>query len=219
MSVFGGLLGIGGSLLGGLLDGDGGVGDANAANAAPNAQIRNLFKGQQVKNRLGFIEAEKRFREQIDNAEGRLDRSEADVRGITRGAKQSVHDNAQRQTAGASQSLLNRGLLNSSVGANMQRGIASDTQRNLSNIDAQQSGVLSQLGQRRAGLMASLEGGLARLPVQENQLGTNLTGMFSNALGQQEHVPTGQTGGMSSLFGQFAPSLAGLFGGDGNGFF
>lgn len=209
MSIFGPILG---GVIGSFLDGDGGVADANAANYALHNRINNLFRGQFVKNRLGFIKAEQLHRDLIQNASDTLDRSEADIRGNTRASKQAVHDNTKRQTSGAAQSLLNRGLLNSSVGATMQRGINADAQRQLSGIDAQEAGLLSQLGQRRAGLEASLQSNLANLPLQENSMGMNLTGMFANALGQQGHVAGGQTGQGSSLGG-----ILGALGGGSNG--
>jgi len=198
MGIFGSALG---GFAGGFLDGDGGVGAANAANAGINAWINSMMRGQMVKNQLGFLEAEKRLRQRADDVMGDFDRSEADVRGMARGSKQAVHDNAKRQTAGASQSLLNRGLLNSSVGASMQRGINADTQRNLSGIDARQAGFLSQLNQNRAGVRAAVEGDFANLPIQQNQMGMNMTSMFANALGQQGHVAQGGSNGFSQLFG------------------
>ena len=196
----------------GLFDqffGDGGVGAANAANSILNRKINSLFKEQLVRNQLGFMESEKRFRQRADDVLGDYDRAEADVRGGARNAKQSVHDQGRRATASMTQGLIGSGLSNSSIAANAQRGVSADVARGLSAVDANQSSLLAGLNQNRAGVRAMVEGDYANLPIAQVQSRGNIVNSFANALGQQGHVAAGNTGGFSSLLGNIAGQIGG----------
>lgn len=189
--------------------GDGGVAAANAANAQINKRINNMFREQLVRNQLGFMESERRFRQRADDVLGDFDRAEADVRGGARNAKQTVHDQGKRATANMTQGLIGSGLTNSSIAANAQRGVAADVARGLSAVDANQSSILAGLNQNRAGVRAAVEGDYANLPIAQSQARGGIVNNFANALGQQGHVATGQTGGFASLLGNIGGQIAG----------
>jgi hypothetical protein len=210
--MFGGLgslLGAGGSLLGGLFDGDGGVGDANAINARLNRDIRNLFREMAQKEALYFRDATKLFQSRADGVMGDLDRAEAQVGQGTRSALRQASTGADQAQAAIKQAMISRGLGNSSLAANAQRGVASDLSRNVGDIYAREGAIKTQLGQARAGTRAAVEGDLANLPLLRNSSSQNRLLNYTQALEKMMAVPSGESGG----FGELGGALGGAFGG------
>ncbi|MHA7813263.1 MAG: hypothetical protein ACX94C_07735 [Phycisphaerales bacterium] len=212
--MLGTLLGAGGSFLGGLFDGDGGVGDANAYNMMLNRDIRNLFREMGQREALSYREATGLFNERLEDVMGTLDRAEAQVGQGTRSALRNASDQSQQAQAAVQQNLRSRGLGNSSIAGNAQRGIASDLARNVGDIYAQEGRTRAGLGQARAGFQSSLMGDIASLPLQRNASAQNRLLNYTGALENMAAVPSGQTGGFGDLFGGIGSALgeAGSFG-------
>jgi len=215
-------LSAGGSFLGGLLDGDGGVGAANAANAILNQRINSLFKEMGQREALRFREANKLYRSRLDNVMGDLDRVDAQVGQGTRASIRNANDQSQQAQASIMQRMQSSGLNNSSLAANAQRGVASDLARNVGDIYAREGQTRMQLGNTRAGFRSSLEGDIANLPLLQNQ--TEYARLLANtqALENQAHKPSGKSGGFGSLLGGLGGALGvglgggGFFGGGGS---
>jgi hypothetical protein len=73
--------------------------------------------------------------------------------------RQRIQSNMVQQQAGASQDLVSRGLNNTTIGASMNRGIASDAERAQQSLDEQVAGAKAGLLTQRAGA----EGDMGRL--------------------------------------------------------
>lgn len=214
MSFLGGLLGVGGSLLGGLFDDDGGAAAANAHNAGLNRMIQNLFRGAMVRQRLAYHETENRLRDRNEQVLGDLDRAKADIGGITRQTQRDIRDREKQVVGNATQSLVGSGLLNSSAAGNMQRGIMADTNRQIAQTNAQQAGMNAGINQTIAGVRSGLLSDVANLPVNQSGAYSSLINQYAAQLGQQGAIPgTPNTGG-SGLGGL----LGTLLGGSGGAF-
>lgn len=221
MSLLGGLLGAGGQLLGGMFDGDGGVGDANRINAQINQRISNLFRSMAQYEAKYFRDATKLFEDRAESVMGDLDRAEAQVGQGTRSALRQASTGADQAQAAITRSLNSRGLGNSSIAANAQRGVATDLARTVGDIYAREGAIKSNIGQTKAGVRASVEGDVARLPLLRNSSSQNRLFNFTQALEKMAAVPSGQKGGFGGLLGSLGEawgnsgSLSNLFQGFG----
>jgi hypothetical protein len=209
MSLLGGVLGVGGSILGGLFNDDGGVDAANAINAGLNSRISNLFRESLERNRLGFFRAGQMLDQRTDQVLGDIDRARADLGGAVRQTRRDIYDNRTRTEASAQQGLIGSGLSNSSIGANMQRGIAADTSRQLGAANQALALGLSGLERQRAGVRSALLGDQANLNIQEQQSFANIANNYANALNQQGAVPGAPSSGGSQLGGLLGLALGG----------
>ena len=208
--ALGGLLSIGGSLLGGLFDGDGGVGDANAANALLNRQIMSMLRELRQNTALNFRDAQQAYQERADAVMGDLDRADAQVGSIERNAQRGATQRRDQQQAALQQQLTNSGLGNSSIAANLARGVNIDYENNLGSIASQTAGLRSGLAGQRAGFRSAVTESLARLPLLRDEANFRNTGLFTSALENMAHVPSGQTGQFSNLFGDLGGALGDL---------
>lgn len=132
-------------------------------------------------------------------------------------ARRSTLDREQQQIGGASQSLANRGLYNTTLLDNAKRGITSSTNRELSNIDAMLGQLQSQLEIGRAGAQAGAYGSLAQL--FQNQAGAS-TGLGLNKAQMMYGSPAPTTiaqGGGIDLASSLAFFMGGGMPGGGGG--
>lgn len=201
-------LSAGGSVLGGLLGGDGGVGAANDYNMLLNQRVNDLYRVMGQREARYFRDATKLFQARADAVLGDLDRSEAQIGQGTRSALRQANTGANQAQAAMTTALNARGLGNSSIAANAQRGVASDLARNVGDIYAREGAIKSQLGQSRAGYRAQVEGDLANLPLMRNSSMQNRLMSWADALEGMSATPSGSGSGLSSLLGN-----AGLLGG------
>ena len=206
-----------GSALGGLLGGDGGVGDANARNSQLNQQIQNLFKELGQREALNFREAKGLFQGRADRVLGDIDRAAAGIGSTERSLKRGASDRAQQSTAGLTSNLQQSGFNSSTIGANLQRGINSDLERNLAGISGQADRARSGIASTKAGFRSQVEGDLANLPLLRNSASSNRIQGLVAALQEMASVPGGQTGGFGELGGSLGGLLGSFFSGGGGG--
>jgi hypothetical protein len=205
--MLGSLFSAGGSLLGGLLDGDGGVGEANAANAALNRRINQLFQEMGQREALRFREATGLFQNRLDSVMDTLDRADASVGGAERSAQRAATTRRDQNSANLQQQLQSSGFRNSTIAANAQRGVNNDYERTLGNISAQAGQQRAGLATQRAGFQSSLMGDLANLPLLRNSAETSRLQNFASALEKQYHTPSGEKGGFGDLFGALGGAM------------
>ena len=125
---------------------------------------------------------------------------------LGRTSRQSALDRERQLGASLSQGLTSRGLGSTTVGGNLQRGIASDTTRELSSINEGLAGLFGDLAIGRGGVQAGGTQALAGLAGQRADL--------MSSLGQMG-VLGGQTLGnfqspLSKGAGMFESSLPGI---------
>ena len=151
----------GGSLLGGALSGGGGP-DAGLAQFYGTSilddrrkMMNSLFSqagGLVAQKGAAGIQAAKEARRSVD-AQGR-------------GARRDILDNQQRMSSGVASDLQGRGLSNTTVGANLQRGVASDTSRQLSQLDSALAGLYADLDLQEGAARQQMFGEQADLALQ-----------------------------------------------------
>lgn len=207
-----------GGLLGGLFGGDG-QDAANRANALLMQQIQNQFRELGARRELAFRDAQIAKERLLDDVMGDLDRAEARVGGGGRQAQRDVVARGEQTQAAVDQNLVSRGLNASTISANAQRGIASDTSRNLAGIDAMVNQQLAGLSGQRAGFRSALGGDLSELPIRDlgfaTQHGMGLAQLMS---GFQHTAQPGNGAGIGGALGGLAGfALGGGFGGFGGG--
>lgn len=101
-------------------------------------------------------------------------------------AKRSARDAGQQATSSAAQSLVNRGLGNTTVLESANRGIAADTSRRVQEIDSTLAGVYAGLDTQEAAAKASVLGDQANFELGLSQLfGGTLTDRVSFRSGIQ----------------------------------
>jgi hypothetical protein len=169
--MIGQLIQAGGSLLGGLIGGDGGAGDAFAMNQALVRKILEGYREQSVRNELAYREARQLYGERTDQVLADIGRAEAQLQGSSREAQRGVAARGAQTQGAVTQNLTSRGLGNSTIAANAQRGIASDVSRGIAGIQQQEGAGLANLNMQRAGVRAGLLGDQAELPIRQFQSG------------------------------------------------
>ena len=197
-----------GSALGGLLGGDGGVGDANAANALLNSQIKNLFREMGQREALRFREAKGLFQGRADRVLSDIDRAAAGIGSTERSLTRGAVDRSKASTANLKQSLASKGFRNSTIGANLQQGVNNNLENNLTAVSSQADRARSGIAQTKAGFRTQVEGDLARLPLLRNSAESSRLNGLVAALQEMASVPAGKNDG----FGQLGGSLGGLLG-------
>jgi hypothetical protein len=173
----------------------------NSTEAIQGASLGNqeAMTRQATKQQLGGYDAARR---------------EADRMG--RSSRQSALDRESQLGARASQGLASSGLGSTTMGANLQRGIASDTNRQLQGINEGLAGMFGDLALGRAGAEAAGSQALGGLAQQRGDIMSQLSQMRTLGGGQlgtmQAPITGGQSGfemalpGMSQAFGQYMGS-------------
>lgn len=105
------------------------------------------------------------------------DAAKREAQRMGRASKQSALDKEQQLGASLSQNLADRGLGSLTVGGNLQRGIASDTQRQMAGINEGLAGMFGDLALGRAGAEAEGTANLAGLMGQQSDLMAQLAQM------------------------------------------
>lgn len=154
---------------------------------------------------------------------GGYDAAKREAERLGQSSRQGVLDRETQLGARASQGLASRGLGSTTIGANLQRGIASDTNRQLQGINEGLGGMFADLALGRAGAEAAGTERLAGLAAQRGDLGSQLAQMRylkGQTLGNFSGVNPYPQGtlqmalpGMSQAFGQFMGSRGGQQGG------
>jgi len=219
---------IAGSLGGSLLGGIGGLFDDSQKKAAQQQyammqSIINGYRAENVKNQLAYRDARKLYGERTDQVLADLGRAEAEMRGSSREAQRGVAGRGAQTQASVTQNLASRGLGNSTVAMNAQRGIAADTSRGIAGIQQQEGSMLAGLNTQRAGIRAGLMGDQAELPIRQQQSGYNIArdrlgymgGVQFQAQPNQLSGLLGSAGGLLGL--GLAGGFGGMFGGGGGG--
>lgn len=155
--------------------------DWNGANYVPQyfGDILGMYYQQ-----LGLGDQERqRAAQQIPQVMGNYDSALGAITNAGQAARTDVLANQARQFGGAQQSLQNRGLGNTSVLDNLNRGIAFDTNRNL-------AGIAEQTGQQRAGIYQNRAGAQMGALQYQNSLERNLQDIIARRSGmlQQEYM-------------------------------
>jgi len=146
-----------------------------------------------------------------------------------RASKQSALDREQQLGASLTQNLSNRGLGSLTVGGNLQRGLAADTQRQIGGINESLAGMLGELALGRSGVEAQGTANLAGIQGAQSDLMSQLaqmrllggatagpTGTFDPGSFQPAYRPnTGQ--GMMEGMGSLMGSMGGQGGAGGQG--
>ena len=142
-------------------------------------------------------------------------RREADRMG--RSSKQSALDREKSLGASLTQNLQNRGLGSLTVGGNLQRGLAADTQRQMAGINEGLAGMFGDLAMGRAGAEAQGTANIANIAGQQSDLMSQIAQMRSldgAQLGGYQLDQSAPQGGLQSLLGGAQTGL-GMFGGMG----
>jgi len=139
---------------------------------------------------------------------------------LGRGSKRRAIEREQQLGGQLSQNLQNRGLSSTTTGGNLQRGLAGDTTRQLSDIDEGLSGFFGDLALGRAGTEAQGTQDLAGLSQQRTDLASmlneqrNLQARGYGGFGTQlEGLPPS---GAENVFGAIGTGI-GVYGGMGGG--
>jgi hypothetical protein len=164
---------------------------------------------------------------------GGYDTARKEASRLGRGSKRRALDREQQLGGSLSQGLQNRGLGSTTVGANLQRGLASDTGRQMADIDEGLAGMFGELALGRAGVEAAGSQQLAGLSQKRADLTERNQAMrtFGHLFGQSPWAMGGSgqvdmspaQSGLSSVLGGLQTGLGaymgmgGGFGGGGGG--
>lgn len=173
-----------GSLLGGALGGPIGAGIGGLAGGLLGGRKKKKkLKKQQKKLRAeiekqrnitrnimgkGLSQQEALARLATEQQLGGFDTAQKAAQASANQAKRDVLSREQQTLGAASQALTNRGLGGTSRAANIQRGIASDTNRSMAGIDQGLADYFGQLAMGRAGVQAGGTQALAGLAGQRS---------------------------------------------------
>ena len=125
-------------------------------------------------------------------------------------AKQSVLDREQQRMGNLTQSLTNRGLGNTTIGANLARGIGADTDRALAAIDESIAGLQLQVQQNQ---MQAL-GNLASMYGQQTGAQTNALAQLASLYSNKQNIaaPPVNLGGLADFGVELVQGVGGQLG-------
>jgi len=224
---FGAALGTGGSsawgdafspsVLGGYLKGRGAK---KAKHKAQKRFKRALSATESIQGR-GLQQQEALSRKATAQQLAGYDKARNEASRLGRTAKREALDRGTQLEARASQNLANRGLGSTTAGANLSRGISSDTSRTLGGIDEGLAGMFGDLALGRSGVeaqgtqnLAGIAGAQTDLQSQLAQMGL-LGGATLGSIGNFD--PGSWTPGYSQNNSEAFGSLLGGMGGMGGG--
>lgn len=148
------------------------------------------------------------------NAQAQLSRG-ADI------SRRDIGDMMRVNQGAATQSLMNRGLGNTTVLDNAQRAVSADAGRRLSEVNATLAGQMSGLQQARASSMAGAQGALANF-YQQRAAAREGLGLKAGSALSYKKPKSGLLGGLGGLVGTvlggpLGGAVGGMFGGGGGG--
>lgn len=153
---------------------------------------------------------------------GGYDSARKEAARLGRGGKRDALDREAQLGASLSQGMANRGLGSTTVGANLSRGLASDTSRQMANIDEGLAGLYGNLALGRAGVEAQGSERLGQLAGQRGELMSGLAQMRtmrdlygSSPWGGGAPLPTRENSFGQNLLGGLQAGL-GMYGEMGN---
>lgn len=154
---------------------------------------------------------------------GGYDTARKETARLGRSAKRSALDRETQLMGRASQSMANRGLGSTTMGANLQRGIASDTNRSMADVDEGMASLFGNLALGRAGVEAQGTQNLSQIAGQRGDLMSQLAQMgimrdmySSSPWGGSNPMQTRQGLG-SSLMGGLSTGVGAFLGAGGQG--
>lgn len=171
-----GLPGFGGaglSLLGGIL----GAKEDKKKAASQNRRLWRAIKRTEATQGLSYAQQEAASRKATAERLAGYDTARKEASRLGRGAKRTALEREQKMGGSLSQGLASRGLGSTTVGANLSRGLASDTMRSLADIDEGLAGMFGNLALGRAETQASGTQELSDLNTQRMNLQTQLQQM------------------------------------------
>lgn len=185
--VLGSLIAAGGSLIGGA---------ANASKARKSGRHdRARFLGSvdqsELFQLLQFAQAKDVLGDSKDILGSSYDKAKSEFSRAFDGQKQGIIDREQEDIGAATQSLVNRGLGNTSYLESARRGIGRRTSRALQEITDRIAGGMAQLEVGKGNALAGLNSDLIQLLLLEGQAVANERGKKTAYYGSQQHVPAG----------------------------
>jgi hypothetical protein len=188
------------------------------ANISDSVQGHSLQQ-QEMLSRLG-----------TEQLVGGYDTARKEAGRLGRGSKRRALDREQQLGGSLAQGMQNRGLGSTTVGANLQRGLASDTGRQMADIDEGLAGMFGNLALGRAGAEAAGSQQLAGLSQRRADVTEKNQAMrtFGHLFGQSPWASGGSSlvdmspaqSGLSSIVGGLQTGLGaymGMSGGGGGG--
>lgn len=195
--------------------------------------------GRRLKRALGATEAiqgralsqqEALTRQATQQRLGGFDTARREASRLGRGAKQSALDRERQLLGRASQGLASRGLGGTTIGANLERGIASGTNREMSNIDEGMARMFGDLALGRSGAEAAgtealsglagqrgdLMSGLAQMGIMRDLFGASPFGGGGPMPGREASFGQNLLGGLQTGLGMFG-EMGGMGGGEDQG--
>lgn len=155
---------------------------------------------------------------------GGYDTARKEAGRLGRGAKRSALDRETQLMGRASQSMANRGLGSTTIGANLSRGIASDTNRSLADVDEGLAGLFGNLAIGRGNVEAAGSQALAGLSQKKADLFEKNAAMrtFGHMFGASPYggngpIPDSGPSGLESILGGLQTGLGAYMGQGGGG--
>lgn len=160
----------------------------------------------------------------IDEIRGGYQRARSEVSRAGQGARQAALDAGTRTMGQLSQSAIGRGLTGTTVGANLARGIASDTSRRMLEIEGALANMYAGLQTGEATAVAQGRQGLAQLSLSEfgaQQAGKEAFNQWRIFRGSGQNPPQASAlpalaagiGGLGGLYAGTQDKFSSLFGG------
>lgn len=184
-----------GNFLGKLLHGN----DPGQAQLAQVLELYGQAQGQLKQSGANALQYGKQALGAIDT--GYTD-AQNQIGRIGTASKAAQLDRQTQQLGGAQTSLQSRGLFNSSIYTNLERGIRSDTSRALGNIDEALAGLYSNLDEQKATAKAGAYGNLAGITQNQGSQQVSLTSNIAGAVAGVQHTdPNAWLGSLLQLGG------------------
>jgi hypothetical protein len=179
---------------------------------------RAIKRTQNIQNR-SYGQQEAMSRKATSERLAGYDTARKEASRLGRGAKRTAIDRETQGYGRISQNLASRGLGSTTVGANLQRGLASDTTRQLSDIDEGLAGLFGNLALGRSETQAGGTQALSDINTARYNMETELAqrGPLGGAtLGNYQVQPRGAgalVGGLQGAAGGLGMALGGMGGG------
>lgn len=162
-----------GSVLGGYLTGR----SQKKKKRKAQKRFNRALNATEALQMAGLGQQEALARQATQQQLGGFDAAKREASRLGRTSKQSVMDRETQQLGRAAQTLADRNMGSLTIGQNLNRGIASDTNRELSAIDEGLAGMFGDLAMGRAGAEAAGTQALANLAGQRTDLQSQLAQM------------------------------------------
>lgn len=191
----------------------------NKKAASMNRRLWRAIKRTRSTQDRSFSQQEAMSRLGTKQLLGGYDQARKEASRLGRGAKRTALEREQQLGGSLSQGLASRGLGSTTVGANLSRGLASDTMRSLADIDEGLAGLFGDLALGRAGTEAAGTQALSDINTNRMNLETQLQQMGplgGATLGNFQVQPRGASpfmGGLQGAAGGLGMALGGMGGG------